>query len=750
MDRRSVSRVLWTTVLLCACTSPRPARAKDEATKPGPCPLEQALAKAGLTVDDLGYRPPAHFARYPHPETTPHVMPFFEDLFARPLDTYEFTRTLGNVVEDELTPQALTAQPKKPGTGETLFRLGVSLATERRIGGFRRFKVNLPPKAPKEAPLQKALAKWGVEDVAEVADLVPGNIRRALALTLLELHDAKIWIDRGLRRVTPKQRSELYRLMPDTAEHTPDGTQYDSVVDDIADVVDEHSLWYGCLKALQSSQNTRRRLAALNLTKMELGLLYVTIPTLAGPIVLSNIPTKGAPKRAPLLWIHWQEHPMAPRSPLGATDATRNLSVAVLMPPLESSKDSSEPESTPPMKEESTTSHESRPVARGVLGCGIVYAAGDVSQQWASSSWGLGAGFFGLGALIDEGGNDTYEIPGQGQGAAFFGAGLLLDAAGDDSYNLRKGDGQGFGGPNGIGILADRSGNDRYYSEPLASKAGRADYHSKNKIAVSNAQGVGSGRRGDISDGHNWAGGLGALIDVDGDDHYVAGNFSQGLGYWYGTGLMWDGGGDDKYHSVYFTQGSGAHFAIGALIDEGGNDEHILSETGGAGLAFGWDLVNAILIDRGNGNDRYEAKKISIGVAEVRSNAIFIDEGGDDVYVMNAKGKGFGDVDDRASYKKPRRDSVLHFRLPQAALFMDLGGSDTYLRRPKPAKDAKPDDPAKEDTADKLAGDGRTWHLRAKDEHALGGFNCCVAVDGEMNANWLGFLRAWPRRVGVK
>jgi len=79
-------------------------------------------------------------------------------------------------------------------------------------------------------------------------------------------------------------------------------------------------------------------------------------------------------------------------------------------------------------------------------------------------------------------------------------------------------------------------------------------------------------RRGDGSDGHNWAGGLGALIDVDGDDHYEAGNFSMGLGYWYGTGLLWDGGGNDEYKSVYFTQGSGAHFAIGALIDESGDE----------------------------------------------------------------------------------------------------------------------------------------------------------------------------------
>ena len=90
-----------------------------------------------------------------------------------------------------------------------------------------------------------------------------------------------------------------------------------------------------------------------------------------------------------------------------------------------------------------------------------------------------------------------------------------------------------------------------------------------------------------------------SILDVDGNDTYTAGNFSQGLGYWYGTGLLWDGGGDDTFTSVYFTQGSGAHFAVGALIDEGGNDVHHLEPNAGAAFGFGWDVVNAFLLDRG-------------------------------------------------------------------------------------------------------------------------------------------------------
>ncbi len=203
-----------------------------------------------------------------------------------------------------------------------------------------------------------------------------------------------------------------------------------------------------------------------------------------------------------------------------------------------------------------------------------------------------------------------------------------------------------------MGVLADASGADRYYCEPYAEKVGRADYHSDYLVASSNAQGVGSGRRGDGSDGHAWAGGLGVLVDLAGDDHYEAGNWSQGTGYWFGTGILYDGDGDDLYRSVYFTQASGAHFAIGAIIDEAGDDRHELFENAGAGLAFGWDFTNALLFDR-SGNDHYEAKIISLGLAEIRSNAFLVDLDGDDTYRLGRGQRGFGASDFREEYRVP-------------------------------------------------------------------------------------------------
>jgi hypothetical protein len=503
---------------------------------------------------------------------------------------------------------------------------------------------------------------------------------------------------------------------------------YDPIFDEIAKRIDAPSLYYGCLKALQAVHDAHREIAPLRPEEgWDDGLpeFDFRLETPWGTVRFAR--EFGTDEREPdpfLVFgcgftnVFW--------GPLGATAPHRSMSAALFMDHAGTLGSSHAMD----VQQEDETGA----LARGILGCGVVYCGGERGASYITGDFGLGFGMFGLGALIDEGGSDYYKMASAGQGAGMFGIGLLLDAGGDDEYKLLEGDGQGYGGPGGIGVLADRAGDDKYYAERDASIAGRADYHSKEKIAANNAQGVGAGRRGDGSDGHNWAGGLGALIDVDGNDTYQAGNFSQGLGYWYGTGLLWDGGGNDLYESVYFTQGSGAHFAIGALIDEGGDDRHVLLENAGAGLGFGWDVVNAFLIDRGAGNDRYEAKIISTGLAEVRSNAFFVDEGGDDTYILDKGTRGFGDVDERKEYDEPGKSSTFQFELGQVGLFLDLGGRDTYLRTPKEG----------DRVADEKAGDGRRWNVRARVPTAPGGFNVSFAAD--LEGTKLKFLAPWPPR----
>ena len=258
-----------------------PAAAAETQKKPLPDAFAQALTDMGLKESDLGYRPLGHWNRYPHPNTIPYVMPFFTDLFATPLDTYEFTRTLGNAVEDALTPKALLEKP------DALYRLTVVLATERRIGGFRAYSANLNPHPADNEPLLHAMttlleragdplghgvtfgkpaAEREGDPMAALRDelvKVPGTLHLPLAKYLLNLLEAREWIDRGLRRVPQELRDAVFDAVPQLSEGTPDGSRYFPAIDDVARLIDEHSLWYGCLKAVQATQDARRELRAI-------------------------------------------------------------------------------------------------------------------------------------------------------------------------------------------------------------------------------------------------------------------------------------------------------------------------------------------------------------------------------------------------------------------------------------------------------------------------------------------------------
>ena len=99
-------------------------------------------------------------------------------------------------------------------------------------------------------------------------------------------------------------------------------------------------------------------------------------------------------------------------------------------------------------------------LATGRLGVGLLidHAGDDVYQLGMGSG---GAGFGGLGILFDAKGNDVYMGNRLTQGAAIGGLGLLLDAAGNDRYTSH-GFAIGFGGPLGVGAVIDITGDDHY------------------------------------------------------------------------------------------------------------------------------------------------------------------------------------------------------------------------------------------------------------------------------------------------
>ena len=195
--------------------------------------------------------------------------------------------------------------------------------------------------------------------------------------------------------------------------------------------------------------------------------------------------------------------------------------------------------------------------------------------------------------------------------------------------------GKGFGGPLGFGVLDDLEGNDHYYCGGMW----RTSYYPETQGYEAWGQGVGAGLRGVTS------GGIGVILEGNGDDVYEYDYFAQGGGYWLGTGFARDFGGNDRrfgstqkeYDGGYrvqpifgrFTCGFGCHYAIGFCFDDNGNDTY-----GGTimGLGFAWDCSNGFLCDFG-GNDRYEATGgLTEGDGAQASLGVLFDYRGNDTY----------------------------------------------------------------------------------------------------------------------
>ncbi len=309
-------------------------------------------------------------------------------------------------------------------------------------------------------------------------------------------------------------------------------------------------------------------------------------------------------------------------------------------------------------------------LATGRLGVGLLadLSGDDVYHLGLGSG---GTGFAGLGILYDGNGNDVYMGSRFTQGTAIAGLGLLLDEAGNDRY-VSDGYAIGFGGPQGIGAVIDVKGNDTYQcGEKYPSNYNALDApHATPGDPLFQYDcfglGTGSGRRvlakQPDQQAYNLAGGWGILLDLHGNDRYRSANFSQGCGYFFGIGLKLDLDGDDDHAAARYGHAAGAHFGVGLFIDKHGDDRY--SSTGplyNGGTA--WDFSVMVAIDAGTGADQYDFQRSSgLGKAEHTSWSLFIEEGGNDRYLLS---NGLGSASD---------DSL--------SGFFDLAGKDEY---PPPA-----------------------------------------------------------------
>jgi len=685
--------------------------------------LGQALDIVGFTRADLGYQPKGYWNRFPQPKQIPHILPFFEDLYAEPLKVYDYTKTMGNTIAFYMNPDYFDT------AGNSLHRIVYILGVDRKITGFRNYSVNLDPQPDSAQPIwaqmrpmleafrlieraeshQQNYISFGSqyggpddEDLKSQLSALPIDLQIIVASLMLNIYDAYKWRQLAVRNLRQEDMAALFEFK-DLDKTLGDGQVYYPEIDDIAAGLDEHSLYYACLKAAQAAETCHNELRQyVGATRDDLSKIAFEYSCPLGRVVIRGAGNDETFCRDAAILIDLGGNDRHQGNLGAASSLAVPISVAIDL-----SGDDTYANDDPDLLSQGAA----------ILGAGILIDGGG-KDKYTAVKMAQGCGLFGLGLLLDIAGDDDYKLETSGQGCGYLGLGFLLDIKGNDTRYLYA-DGQGFGGVGGIGVIADYEGDDKYTAEPLAEIADRGDYHSEDKINVNAAQGAGMGRRGDGSDGHSWAGGLGALIDIKGDDEYYSGNWTLGCGYWFGTGVVYEGNGDDLYKSVYFTQASGAHYCIGAILDEGGNDRHELWETAGAGIAFGWDYTVALLFDIG-GNDRYEAKIISLGCAQIRSDAMLIDIGGDDYYQLQHDQQGFGAATYRESYDNPNEFSPYDIYAKSFALLLDIGGKDTY-------KDWYPEND--KTFASKKCADNTAWLSPSIDDEHYGANNFGVGLD---------------------
>lgn len=318
-------------------------------------------------------------------------------------------------------------------------------------------------------------------------------------------------------------------------------------------------------------------------------------------------------------------------------------------------------------------------LATGRAGIGIVIDhSGDDTYRLAPGTGGVG--FAGLGILYDGEGQDVYEGSRFTQGAAFGGLGLLVDRAGDDRYTS-FGYALGFGGPLGVGALIDVSGNDSY-------ECGGKYPSAYNETDAPHA------RPQDPAFQYDCFGlGTGAGLRIYSKQPAQRAQSLAG-----GWGLLIDLAGRDRYRSANFSQGHGYFFGLGVKLDLSGDDEHQAARYGlGTAAHFGVGLS----LDY-QGKDRYGSKGpfYNGGTAWDGSVALAVDGGPDsDLYDLPAStGLGMADLGGWGLFvEEGGADQYFVSRgLGQGAdtsigAFFDLEGRDDYTSVPLPNGDARPE-----------------------------------------------------------
>ncbi len=308
-----------------------------------------------------------------------------------------------------------------------------------------------------------------------------------------------------------------------------------------------------------------------------------------------------------------------------------------------------------------------------ILGISMLVDA-EGNDTYRAKHHAQGSAMGGACALVDYDGNDSYDGVRRLQGTAVCGVGLLIDRRGNDRYHAAMWS-QGMGQTLGCGVLEDCTGDDVYYTGGMYF-----DSYPETPGYEGWGQGLGTGIRGVA------AGGIGVLLEGEGNDRYEYDYIAHGGGYWMGLGFLRDFGGDDIHQgstSVMwdgsprreskfqrFSSGFGCHYAAGFLFEDAGKDMYwasIMSE------GFAWDCGASFSYDFGGDDTIVGAGSGNQGQGAQASIGVWVDFNGNDTYKGSSQGYASG--------------NITYHDLPQCggnfSFLLDYGGMDIYGCRAK-------------------------------------------------------------------
>ena len=241
----------------------------DAGAREPPDRLEEALEVAGWDRDALGCKPRGYWSRFPNIGHIPYLLPFFKDLLAEPLHTYDFARVMAGALEEHLD----SAYREKHDVA--MFKVVHFLGIEKKVVGprgydyasdFSIFATGATAALEAKEPVVKAVERlYEVageqldekrrEQLARDLEEVSAPLQEPCALLLHRLAQAWEWRQIAVAQLS---RADMEKIFASRSLHKK---EFAPEIDRVGKGLDEVSLYHAAQRTVLAVEKASRALS---------------------------------------------------------------------------------------------------------------------------------------------------------------------------------------------------------------------------------------------------------------------------------------------------------------------------------------------------------------------------------------------------------------------------------------------------------------------------------------------------------